>query len=101
MTQAYSEIRDSAVIVCEHIHNHSAGILSAYRTKPVRPEDSGWAFYCGEYEHENPDNAKVWLLREIVEHEPSLRKHVCMDPDLHIWRPNDNAEWIIDPELSC
>jgi len=83
-------------ILCEHVATKKHPILSAVRTKPVHPEDSGWQFLCDRAQNENPEHAKIWLLSEVLEFEPSLEKYINLAPDVKVWRENDKAEWHVD-----
>jgi hypothetical protein len=61
-----------AVIVCSHIANKHYPILRAVRTEPLEPEDSGWQFLCNSGEVEIETEAKIWLVSEVLGHDPSL-----------------------------
>lgn len=84
-----------AAIVCEHIAKHRYPILSAFRTEPDFPEDSGWQFFCGKVEHENPDHAQIWLLGEVWELEPSLEEYINLAPGVQVWRTAPSEDWQI------
>jgi hypothetical protein len=83
----------TAAVVCEHIADQRCPILSAFRTEPDSPEDSGWQFFCGNYQHEDPGLARVWLLKEVLELEPSLRDHMGLPAGKQVWRPNTTSDW--------
>ncbi len=87
--------RKSAAIVCEHIATQRCPILSAFRTPPDFPEDSGWQFFCGKDVDESPEGAKVWALGNVLTLEPSLEEYVDLEPNIQVWRPSLKEEWII------
>jgi hypothetical protein len=60
-----------AAILCVHVANGERTILKAVRTKPVTRGDSGWQFICG-LESENPAEAKVWAVSEVLAIDPSI-----------------------------
>jgi hypothetical protein len=81
-----------AAIVCEHIANSGSPVLSAFRTESDEPADSGWQFFCGTGD-ENPDNAKLWSVEEVLEFEPSLTPFIDEPPNVQIWRENVESAW--------
>lgn len=83
----------TAAIVCEHISSMKFPILSAFRTEPDSPEDSGWQFFCGQENEENPDDAKVWLLEEVLKLEPTLAEYMDLPIGYQLWRENVESEW--------
>jgi len=85
---------NAAAIVCEHVATQCCSILSAFRTEPDAPEDSGWQFFCGKVEEEDPRLAKVWLLKEVLELEPSLLEYLDMPPGIQIWRSSPKEDWL-------
>lgn len=95
MTTDSKDSLKTAAIVCEHIAKRGASILSAFKTKADSLEDSGWQFFCGQVEEENPDSAKVWLLEEVLAFEPSLAAYLDLPPDVQVWRQNKNEDWHI------
>jgi hypothetical protein len=88
-----SGIENCAAIVCEHIADGHSAILSAYRTNALVSEDSGWQFFCGMQDSEDPERAKTWLLKEVLELEPTLATFVTEPPEVHIWRQNGDSPW--------
>ncbi len=93
MAQYSHEFDYTAAIVCEHISKQRCLILSAFRRAPSFPEDSGWQFFCGKVEEENPDNAKMWALKEVLEYEPSLCDYMSIPLDSLVWRPDPDSDW--------
>lgn len=85
----------AAAIVCEHIAQQQSPILSAFKTVAGCPEDSGWQFFCGAIEEESPDNAKIWLLGEVLDYEPSLSLYLGLSEKHCIWRNDISSDWNI------
>jgi hypothetical protein len=79
--------------VCEHVARQRCPILSAFRTPPESPEDSGWQFFCGTVKNEDPEGAQVWLLDEVLELEPLLEQYIDLTPGIQVWRPTPEGEW--------
>ncbi len=92
MSGTLCELGRTAAVVCEHIAAKECSILSAFRTEPVEPEDSGWQFFCGNNE-EDPEKAKVSLLDEVLALEPSLTAFMQEAPGVHVWRSSTESAW--------
>ena len=95
MDQELELLGEMAAIVCEHIARNRVPIRSAFRQDPVEPEDSGWQFFCGDFVEENPSNARVWQLQEVLAHDPSLRAFATESPSIRLWRENATTQWNI------
>lgn len=91
MTEA--DILRMGAIVCADIANQVAPILIAERSEPVNPADSGWQFTCGRTDPPHFDNAQVWLLREVLEREPSLKECTNLPVGTRLQRESDRAPW--------
>lgn len=87
------QVQDAAAIVCEHIAQDRCPVLSAFRTPPAGLEDSGWQFFCGKVNDEKPDRARLWLVREVLELEPSFEEYIDLLPGVQVWRPNAESKW--------
>lgn len=85
----------TGAIVCEHIAHDRCSILSAFRTEGAVAEDSGWQFFCGKVTEEKHENAKIWLLGEVYELEPTLERFADMPVGVQVWRENCNTAWKI------
>lgn len=85
-----------AAIVCEHIAQHNCVIRSAFKTEPVEPEDSGWQFFCGEYSEEDPKQAKIWLLQEVLELEPTLAQLLNVPVGTRLSRQEVGGNWTVE-----
>ena len=84
----------SMAILCEHVAN-GAPILLCSRGESIRDEDSGWQFMCNRAPEENPDRAKIWLLREVIEQEPSLLDYLLLPPGSVVSRETPASPWKI------
>jgi hypothetical protein len=82
-----------AAIVCAHVAKLGYPILRAERDKPTMPEDTGWQFLCNAEEPENENEAQVWALSEVLEHEPSLAEFVHSPPGTTLVRDNTDSPW--------
>lgn len=86
------DVDDSgAVIVCSHVATDGAPILLARRDHPLQPEDSGWQFVCDK-DHDM-DSGKVWSIRTIVLHDPSLCALVDEPPGSEFVREWGDQPW--------
>ncbi len=83
-----------AAIVCAHVAINKHPILRAVRDEPEMPEDSGWQFLCNSNLDEDPDMAKVWLVCEVLEFEPSLSEFIGSPPGTVLTRKSYASEWI-------
>lgn len=83
----------SGAIICEHVANGDP-IMIARRDESVEEMDSGWQFLC-ERETDDFTKAKVWLLKEVLEKEPSLRDYMLLPPGSRVVRSSLNAPWEI------
>jgi hypothetical protein len=84
----------SAAIICEHVAN-GAAILFARRDENVETVDSGWQFLCNKVVEEDYEKAKVWLLREVLEQEPSLHDYMLLRPGSEVVRSSKGSPWEI------
>ena len=82
----------SAAILCEHVAN-GTHILMAVRTEAARIEDSGWQFLCNQCADEDPAKAKIWLVREVLEVEPSLLDYLILPVGSTVVRKTVNSPW--------
>ena len=57
------------------------------------PEDSGWQFLCDSNSNEDPDMAKVWLVSEVLDYEPSLAEFVDTPPGTILTRTDPYSHW--------
>lgn len=89
-------ILNSASIVCKHIVRGDEPIPLAQRDEPVEPEDSGWQFLCDSGKEETVNDAKIWLTQEVLDFEPSLKKHI-LPPIGTVLIRDENNNWIIRP----
>lgn len=87
------ELESKAAIVCRHIAKDDLPILFAVRGKTVRTEDSGWQFLCDSGVKENPDEAKVWTLGEVLERDMSLGEFMDLPVGTVLIKANRNAKW--------
>jgi hypothetical protein len=89
----YSETDQRAVILCAHVASRSLPILYARRDEPDEPADSGWQFLCYSGVDEDPDKAKVWLVDELLELDPSLAPYMDSPPGTRLFRRNPSEPW--------
>jgi hypothetical protein len=84
-----------AAILCSHVARQSFPILRAVCDEPEMDEDSGWQFLCGQSHVDTPDDAEVWLVFEVLNHDPSLKEIINYSPGTVLTRPNVGASWKI------
>lgn len=84
----------SIAILCGHVAN-GAPILLCSREEGVRDEDSGWQFVCNHAPEEDPASAKIWLLREVIDKEPSLLDYLLLPPGSVVSRETPTSPWKI------
>jgi hypothetical protein len=84
-----------AAIVCSHIAENNLPILRAVRDEPEMDEDSGWQFLCGVSGEEDPEKARVWLVCEVIDNEPSLADYMELPPGTVVTRANSGESWKI------
>ncbi len=90
-----------AAIICTHVVIEQLLILHAERDELTIPEDSGWQFLCGLSDHDNPGVAKVWLINEVLEYEPSLSPFIEMPPGTVLTRKDAASKWeVADTNVS-
>ena len=84
-----------AAIVCRHIAKDKVGVRHAARSEPIRMEDSGWQFLCGE-SHVDCAGASVWSIGEVIACCPEVAQFI----DEHVGcsfekcdSGKDTAEW--------
>jgi hypothetical protein len=82
-----------AAIVCSHVAAEHQPILRAVRTEPLEPEDSGWQFLCNSGKEEREDEARVWLIYEVSEREPSLSDFMELPAGTKIQRIDRHSPW--------
>jgi hypothetical protein len=83
----------AAAIVCPHVARDGRPILYAERSEPVNAEDSGWQFLCNSVRSEDPSQAQVWSLDEVLVLEPSLRSVIVAPPGTRVYRRDKLAAW--------
>jgi len=57
------------------------------------PEDSGWQFLCDTGEDEDSERARVWLVCEVTDYEPSLLPFIGFPPGTVLRRRSREADW--------
>jgi len=82
-----------AAIVCSHVAKVDCPILRAVRTEPLEPADSGWQFLCNSGKEENEFEAQVWLVGEVLGHEPSLSEFINSPIGTILSRKDKNSRW--------
>lgn len=85
-----------AAIVCWHVAREGRPIRYARRDENVADVDSGWQFLCGESESEDPDRAKVWLVKEVLDLEPSLAPFIELPAGSVLTRRSPGGEWKVE-----
>ncbi len=56
-------------------------------------EDSGWQFLCDSITEEDPDDAQVWLINEVLDYEPSLYSFIGEPPGTVLIRKDTKSDW--------
>ena len=90
--------RNSAVILCAHVASGSHPIRLAIRSEPEDENDSGWQILCDAHE-ESWEDAKVWALSELLEHEPSLENYIDAPPGTTVIRDGESPNWSVVDNL--
>lgn len=90
-----------AAIVCGHVANSEFTILRAERDEPIVPEDTGWQFTCNRVDSEDPQEAQVWSLGEVINCEPSLAAFMTCPAGTAIERDDGNSAWKIVAGGDC
>jgi hypothetical protein len=88
------EYANYGTILCNHIAIKRADILRAERSEPIDEADSGWQFSCG-VEVDDPVDACIWSMREVLEVEPSLLEYIDLPPGTLVERKTINAPWML------
>ena len=76
------DIADSAAIVCTHVARDGLPIRLARRDEPVHADD---------------DDAVVWAVRDVVEHDPSVLPILDNPPKMAFRRESKEADWAPEP----
>jgi hypothetical protein len=87
-----------AIILCAHVASRELPILLAVRDDPVEEADSGWQCLCDSGRHEDPAEAKVWAVDEVLKLEPSLASYIDLQPGTRVVRSSAHAPWQL---VSC
>jgi hypothetical protein len=90
-----SDHGDLAAIVCSHVAREGLPILGAVRAEPQDPADSGWQFMCYSGKDESIEEAQVWSLSQVIQHEQTLRPFIASKTGTRITRLTKSSEWII------
>lgn len=88
-----SDASNLAAVLCQHVASGERPILMALRSPPVSPEDSGWQFLCNHDNDEDLDKAQVWLLREVIEIDPTLQQFMNRLPGTKLVRRSCMSSW--------
>jgi hypothetical protein len=68
-------------------------ILLAVRSEPLEEVDSGWQCLCNSVLDESLSGAKVWLVEEVLEIEPSLAPFIHLPPGTNLIRESPQDRW--------
>ena len=94
MNSESDEISDNmAAILCEHVAAKTHPALYAARTEPEDVADSGWQFMCNVHTDENPEEAKVWAINEVVQLDPSIKGWLNHPVGTQVVRADENSPW--------
>ena len=89
------DIYNAAAIVCGHVANEGCPIRLAIRWKPEDPDDSGWQFLCNTGKDEDPKDAQIWSVGEVLMFAPTLKRYVTQPYDIRlVWDDNNKNDWI-------
>jgi hypothetical protein len=85
-------IANAGAIICSHV---AAGepILRATRDNPMDPDDSGWQFLCDSGADERIEDAKIWTVTQVTEHDPTILQFINFPIGTTMARPDANSEW--------
>ena len=89
---SYEDYRRCGAIICKHVSDGQHPILLATRGEPLQPEDSGWQFLCGTFNHTTSD-AALWLLEEVAQLDPSLLPILDAEPLSSFRRSGITDSW--------
>jgi hypothetical protein len=96
LSQGY-DIADSAAIVCTHVAKGGLPIRLARRDAPVHEVDTGWQFHCDVHDHAGDEDAVVWAVRQVVEHDPTVLPILDNPPGTAFRRESAGADWSPEP----
>ena len=68
-------------------------ILRAVRNEPIDAADSGWQFLSESGADESIENAQLWSVIQVVEHDPSLLTFINSPVGTTMSRTDVNSEW--------
>jgi len=91
-----TELDRRAAVLCSHVAVGNSAIRRAVRDDPQMAEDSGWQFHCGRAHDDDPAHAKVWLIHEVIEMEPSLGEFVNYPPGTILVRETAHDSWSVE-----
>lgn len=92
---------DGAAIVCGDVATSQFPILRAERDEPIVPEDTGWQFTCNRVDSEDPQEAQVWSLGEVIDLEPTLAAFMACPAGTAIERYDQKSAWKIVAGSDC
>ena len=87
------DILNAAAILCTHVAAGERPIGLAIRTEPIEAKDSGWQFLCNCEVDEDADEAKIWLINEVLAMEPTLAEYINRPPRIELVRTDPLSPW--------
>jgi hypothetical protein len=93
MTDEFPFNSQLGAIVCNHVHEGQWPILQAVKSEPLEPLDSGWQFHCNLVDHTQESGGKLWLLKEVMELEPTLAEYMELPAGTVLDRASPESAW--------
>src|SRR5438046_1978058 len=84
-------------VACVHVLREGAAVASVGRGEPVRSEDSGWSFVCGQEEEHSPDEMLVVQLDTLLNGDPSLEPLLQLPLGTWAYRLGPEEPWQMEP----
>lgn len=91
-------IMKKGAVLSKSVAQGKKPILFAERSEAVDDSDSGWQFLAGQGEFLTPQDAQIWAIDEVIEHDPSIAKYVNMPFGTKLVKGPDQQNWHIATE---
>lgn len=85
------EIHTEGAVLCSHVASGEREILLA-----LREDDGVLQLFCGEWDHDDADAARIACAHCLVERDPSLQEVVAMEPGMVAERGSAKHGWVME-----
>jgi hypothetical protein len=86
-------IMAKGAILSKSVAEGGKPILYAERSDPLDEFDSGWQFLSNDEENLTAEEARIWTIGEVLEHEPTLENFVHMREGTKLSRAAKSSQW--------